>query len=581
MVCRPGHEGNPLERMRHSCAHVMADAVQKLFPKAKITIGPVIEDGFFYDFEYPPGFSPEDLVRIEKKMAEIVAANHPFQRKEVVKEEARKFFGGLGENYKLEILDGIADEKVSLYQHGSFIDLCKGPHIGRTGQIKAFKLLKVAGAYWRGDERNPMLQRIYGTCFESDADLKMYLNRLEEAVKRDHRKLGQELGLFSIEPEIGGGLVLWHPKGATIRHLIEDFLHQELTVNGYEFVYSPHIGRSKLWETSGHLDFFKENMYAPMDVEGQSYFLKPMNCPFHIAIYRSKLRSYRDLPIRFAEFGTVYRYERSGVLQGLTRVRGLTQDDAHIFCRPDQVEIEIQNCLELLLKILKTFGLTQFRSTLSTKPEKAVGDDLQWEFATLALKKALEDAKLPYEVDAGGGAFYGPKIDIQIQDALGRYWQCSTIQFDFNLPQRFDLKFMDQESQGKRPYMIHRALLGSLERFLGILIEHYCGSFPTWLAPVQSIILNISETQESYCQNLLNRLKKDGIRAEWDARPEKLGLKIRTALMQKIPYMLVVGEKEIEADQVSVRSKKEKDLGPMSVEAFIQKISREVADRTA
>lgn len=575
MVCRSGHEDDPLERLRHTCAHVMADAVQKIFPKAKITIGPVIEEGFFYDFDYPAGFTPEDLAKIEKKMAEIIKQDSPLVRKEISKKEAAALFKKMGEKYKLEILEGIPDKTVTLYTHGDFTDLCKGPHVAKTGEIKAFKLLKVSGAYWRGDEKNPMLQRIYGTAFFSQKELEEYLKRLEEAEKRDHRRLGHELDLFSINPSIGGGLVLWHPKGAKLRMVIEDFLRRELEAGGYQFVCTPHVGRSTLWETSGHLEFFKENMYAPMEVEGQTYFLKPMNCPFHISIYANKKRSYRELPVRLAEFGTVYRFERSGVLHGLTRVRGFTQDDAHIFCTPEQADQEIKNCLGLVLKVLKAFDLTEFKAHVATQPPEIVGSKKEWDQATKALTQAVEAHHIPYEIDEGGGAFYGPKIDLKIKDALGRFWQLSTIQFDFNLPERFEIQYQGADGGLHRPFMVHRALLGSFERFLGILIEHTAGAFPVWLAPVQAILLNITDAQSPYCQKVLEALKSAGLRAEWDARNEKLGFKIRAAQLEKIPYMLVVGDKEVAQNKIAVRSRKEGDLGTMGVEALIEKIKRE------
>ena len=574
MVCRPDHENDPLEKMRHSCAHVMADAVQRLFPDAKITIGPAIEDGFFYDFDYPKGFTPDDLKKIEAEMAKIIKESLPFECKEISKKEALAFFKKQGENYKLEIINGIEGDTVTLYTHGKFTDLCKGPHVANTGDIKAFKLLKVSGAYWRGDEKNPMLQRIYGTAFASKKDLDEYLKRLEEAEKRDHRKLGQELELFEINADIGGGLILWLPKGATIRQIIEHFLQKELTAAGYSWVNTPHLGRASLWETSGHLEFFKENMYAPMEVEGQTYYIKPMNCPFHIEIYHSRRRSYRELPVRLAEFGTVYRFERSGVLHGLTRVRGFTQDDAHIFCTPEQVETEINDCFALVLKVLRAFGLTEFKAYVATKPEKAVGRDADWEKATKALKGAVELHKIPYEMDEGGGAFYGPKIDLKIKDALGRFWQLSTIQFDFNLPERFQIGYQAADGQSHRPFMVHRALLGSFERFFGILIEHYAGAFPVWLAPVQAVLLTISDGQSEYAQKVCDQLRRAGFRAEWDGRNEKLGLKIREAQLKKIPYMLVIGDKEMKEEKVAVRGRTEGDLGAMPLDAFVEKLKQ-------
>lgn len=571
MVCRPGHEHDPVEKMRHSCAHVMADAVRRLYPSAKITIGPVIEEGFFYDFDYPAGFTPDDLKKIEAEMAKIIKENLSFECKEVSKKEALDFFKKQGENYKLEIINGIEGDTVTFYTHGKFTDLCKGPHVAKTGDIKAFKLLKVSGAYWRGDEKNPMLQRIYGTAFASKKDLDDYLKQLAEAEKRDHRKLGQELELFEINPDIGGGLVLWHPKGATVRQIIENFLRTELTAAGYSWVNTPHVGRASLWETSGHLEFFKENMYAPMEVEGQTYYLKPMNCPFHIEMYHSRRRSYRELPVRLAEFGTVYRFERSGVLHGLTRVRGFTQDDAHIFCTPEQVETEINDCLALVLKVLRAFGLTEFKAYVATQPEKAVGRKEDWEKATKALTGAVELHKIPYEIDEGGGAFYGPKIDLKIKDALGRFWQLSTIQFDFNLPERFQIGYQAADGQFHKPFMVHRALLGSFERFFGILIEHYAGAFPVWLAPVQAVLLTISDGQSEYAQKMGDQLRKAGFRVECDLRNEKLGLKIREAQLKKVPYMLVIGDKEMQENKIAVRGRIEGDLATMNLESFINR----------
>lgn len=576
MVCRAGHENDPLERMRHSCAHVMADAVQQLFPEAKITIGPVIEEGFFYDFDFPRGFTPEDLEKIEKKMAEIIKQNLPFERKEVGYEEAKKFFKKNKEKFKLEILEGIREETITFYRHGEFTDLCKGPHVKSTGEVKAFKLLKTSGAYWRGDEKNPMLQRIYGTAFLSQKDLTAYLKQLEEAEKRDHRKLGTQLDLYEVDPNIGGGLILWHPQGTRVRMVIEDFLKSELQEAGYDFVTTPHVGKSTLWQTSGHLEFFKESMYSPMEVEGQTYFLKPMNCPFHISIYQSRLRSYRDLPIRFAEFGTVYRFERSGVLHGLTRVRGFTQDDAHIFCTPEQVEEEIDQCLALVLKVLRAFGLTEFQAFVANRPPKVVGSESDWTMATKALEKAVKNHKIPYQIDEGGGAFYGPKIDLKIKDALGRYWQLSTIQFDFNLPQRFDISYQGPDGAKHRPYMVHRALLGSFERFFGILVEHYAGDFPVWLAPVQVILLTITENQSTYAQEVKRQLQKGKVRVAWDARNEKLGLKIREAQLKKIPYMAVIGDKEVTEKKLAIRSRKKGDLGPVLVDDFMKRLQQEI-----
>ena len=465
-------------RLRHSAAHVMADAVLQLFPEAKFAIGPPTHDGFYYDFEVSRPFTPEDLEQIDGLMSRSIAARHGFERQEVNRQEAQNIFAQ--QPYKLEIIEGLPeDETISIYRHGEFVDLCQGPHVDNTADIAAFKLLSVAGAYWRGDETRPMLQRIYGTAFESQDQLADHLARLEEAEKRDHRTLGRQLGLFTIHDEIGPGLIVWHPKGGQVRTIIEDYWRELHYRRGYDIVYSPHIGRAKLWQTSGHLDFYRESMYPPLVVDEQEYFLKPMNCPFHIMIYRSAMRSYRELPLRFAELGTVYRYERSGVLHGLMRVRGFTQDDAHIFCRPEQLEDEVGGVLDLTFELLGAFGFSDYAISLSTRPEKFVGEPEMWERATQSLRLALEQRNLAFTLDEGGGAFYGPKIDVNITDALGRAWQCTTIQFDFNLPQRFDLTYQDDQGGRSQPYMVHRAILGSMERFLGVLIEHYAGALPT------------------------------------------------------------------------------------------------------
>ncbi|MBI2343292.1 MAG: threonine--tRNA ligase [Deltaproteobacteria bacterium] len=569
MVCRSGHEDHPLERMRHSCAHVMADAVQQLFPAAKITIGPVIEHGFYYDFDFPQGFTPEDLPRIEARMREIIVRDHPFAREEVSKAEARSLFAAKGESYKLEILDGISDDRVTLYRHGDFVDLCKGPHVERTGAIKAIKLLKVSGAYWRGNEKNPMLQRIYGTAFDTEEALQEYVHRLEEAERRDHRKLGAHLGLFSTMDQYGPGLILWHPKGARVRRVIEDYWREAHQRAGYELVYSPHIARLDLWKTSGHWDFYRESMYSPMDLDGVAYELKPMNCPFHIQIFQKEALSYRDLPMRMAELGTVYRYERSGVLHGLMRVRGFTQDDAHIFCTPEQLQAEVRAVLQFVLAMLSTFGFTQYDIVLSTKPEKYVGTDDLWDRATAALEGALTAQGVAYTVDPGEGVFYGPKIDVKIRDVLDRAWQCSTIQVDFNLPERYQISYAGADGAKHRPIMVHRALLGSLERFFGILIEHYAGDFPLWLAPVQAVVIPITDSQGEVAQRLVAACRAAGLRVDCDLSQEKLGAKIRQAELQKIPYMLVLGKREAEAGTVSVRSRKDGDRGAMTLEACV------------
>ena len=563
-------------RLRHSAAHVMADAVLKLFPEAKMGIGPPIHDGFYYDFEVSRPFTPEDLQKIQALMEESITEEHPFQREEIGREEAFKLFGD--QPYKLEIINNLPDAAtLSIYRHAEFVDLCQGPHVDGTGNISAVKLLSVAGAYWRGDEKRPMLQRIYGTAFESREALENHLSRLEEAEKRDHRTLGRQLDLYTIHDEIGPGLIVWHPKGGLVRTIIEDYWRELHKRHSYDVVYSPHIGRSNLWETSGHLDFYRENMYGSLEVDEQEYFLKPMNCPFHIMIYRSDLRSYRELPLRFAELGTVYRYERSGVLHGLMRVRGFTQDDAHIFCRPDQVEDEIGGVLDLTFELLDAFGFFEYSVMLSTRPEKAVGDIEMWDHATGSLKSALTSRGLPFQVDEGGGAFYGPKIDIMITDALGRQWQCTTVQFDFNLPERFDLTFQDAEGTRSRPYMVHRAILGSVERFFGVLLEHYAGAFPLWLAPVQALIIPIADRHIEYAEKVKAQLSIKDFRVQIDTRSERMNLKIRNAQQQKVPYMLVVGDKEAEADAVAVRLRDETNLGAMPVEDLLERMRMEMS----
>ncbi|MDP7349605.1 MAG: threonine--tRNA ligase [Nitrospinota bacterium] len=570
---------NKLEKLRHSTAHVMAQAVKRLYPETLVTIGPAIENGFYYDFDREEPFKPEDLQKIEKLMHEIVKENFPVVRSELNKEEALKFFEGKGEKYKKELITEIEDEEVSIYTQGEFADLCRGPHVGSTGDIKSFKLLSVAGSYWRGDENNKMLQRIYGIAFYSRKDLGEYLDRLEEAKKRDHRKLGKELDLFHVDEEIGSGLILWHPKGALVRTIIEDFWRKEHYKNGYQILYSPHIARAHLWETSEHLNFYKENMYSPMDIDGTDYIVKPMNCPFHIKIYNSRLRSYRELPFRWAELGTVYRYEKTGVLHGLLRVRGFTQDDAHIFCRSDQLPEEISKALDFTIFILRSFGFEEYQIYLSTKPDKFVGSEESWEKATTALKGALDKSGMAYEIDAGEGVFYGPKIDVKIKDSLGRAWQCSTIQVDFNLPERFKISYIGEDGQPHQPIMIHRALMGSLERFFGCLIEHFAGAFPTWLAPVQVRILTITDNHIKYAEEISEFLKKDGIRVELDSRNEKVGFKIREAQTSKIPYMLIIGDKEIKDKEVAVRKRKEKKTETMDSEDFLSKLNKEIISK--
>ena len=567
------------ERIRHSTAHVMADVVTQMFPDIKLAIGPPTEDGFYYDFLAPEPFRDEDLRRIERRMRGIIARNLPFEYSEYPRDEALRL--NADEPLKLEIINEIPeDEAISTYRHGEFEDLCAGPHVESTGKIPAFKLLSVAGAYWRGDEKRPMLQRIYGTAFESQEALDEHLHRLEEARRRDHRLLGRELDLFSMHDETGPGLIVWHPKGARLRGIVEDFWKQEHYNAGYDLVYTPHIGRSTLWETSGHLDFYQENMYAAMDMDGQDYYLKPMNCPFHIMYYRTAMRSYRDLPMRVGELGSVYRYERGGVLHGLMRVRGMTQDDAHIFCRPDQVVDEVNGVLDLNFHLLEALGFSEFDVMLSTRPEKAVGEPEQWELATDSLRRTLEQRGIPFEVDEGGGAFYGPKIDIHIRDAIGRLWQCTTVQFDFNLPERFGLTYIGEDGQEHRPYMVHRALLGSLERFMGTLIEHYGGAFPVWLAPVQAVVIPIADRHVEYADSVRAQLTAAGIRAQTDGRSERMNAKIREAQLQKIPYMLVVGDREAGADAAAVRLRSGENLGAIPVEEVVGRIVQEADSRT-
>ncbi len=570
-----------IEIYRHSASHIMAEAVKGLFPDARLAIGPAIEEGFYYDFDVNRPFTPEDLEKIEKKMQEIIKRDLPFVREEITKAEAIKLFQKLGEDYKIELINELNDETISIYRQGDFVDLCRGPHIPSTGRIKAFKLLSTAGAYWRGSEKNKMLQRIYGASFPAKGELDAYLKKLEEIKKRDHRRLGKELDLFSINDDAGGGLILWHPKGAAIRKTIEDFWRDEHYKNGYELVYTPHIARLDLWRTSGHWDFYRENMYSPMIIEDVEYELKPMNCPFHIMIYKSHIRSYRDLPMKFAELGTVYRYERSGVLHGLLRVRGFTQDDAHIFCRPDQLEDEILKILDFTLFMLRTFGFTEYDIYLSTRPEKYVGALENWEKATDALRLALEKRGLKYEVDPGEGVFYGPKIDLKIKDVLGRAWQCTTIQVDFNLPERFEVSYVGEDNKPHQTIMIHRALMGSLERFFGVLIEHYAGAFPAWLSPVQAVVMTITDAQTEYAKGIAELLKKEGIRVQGDFRSEKIGFKIRESQLMKTPYMLIIGDKEVQAGAVAVRTRKGEDLGQMKVEEFLNKIKKEIEERAA
>jgi threonyl-tRNA synthetase len=569
-----------LEIIRHSTAHLLAQAVKDLFPTAQVTIGPVIENGFFYDFSFERPFTPDDLEAIEAKMAALAGADLPVVREVMKRDAAVEYFKNIGEHYKAEIIADIpANEAISLYRQGDWIDLCRGPHVPSTGKLKAFKLTKVAGAYWRGDSNNEMLQRIYGTAWPDKKALKQYLVRLEEAEKRDHRRIGKELDLFSLQEEAGGGLVFWHPKGARIRRVMEDYWRDSHIAAGYELLYTPHIALQTLWDTSGHTDFYREGMYKPMEEENQLYQLKPMNCPFHVLIYKNALRSFRELPIRWAELGTVYRHEMSGALHGLLRVRGFTQDDAHVFCREEQISDEIQAILDLTLSTLEAYGFDAFSIVLSTRPEKAVGSEDIWDKATEALRDALDAKALEYSLDEGGGAFYGPKIDVKIRDAIGREWQCSTIQLDFNLPERFDMEYVAEDGQRHRPIMIHRALLGSLERFFGILIEHYEGKFPAWLAPVQVVIMNITDRQEDYALDVRETLRNQGLRVELDLRNEKIGFKIRQHTLQRVPYLLVVGDREVESKTVAVRTRGGKDLGSRTIDDFVQALQAELVSR--
>ncbi len=563
-----------VEVLRHSTSHVMAQAVQSLFPGAKVTIGPAIREGFYYDFDVERGFSPEDFERIEAKMKEIVERDLPIVRRLVSREEAIRIFRQKGEPYKVELIEELPDSQVSLYQQGDFIDLCRGPHLPSTGKIKSFKLTSVAGAYWRGDERNKMLQRIYGTAFPTAEALEKHLFLLEEARRRDHRKLGRELDLFSINEEAGAGLVLYHPKGALLRTILEDFEKREHLKRGYQIVMGPQILKLDLWKRSGHFDNYRDKMYFT-EVEGQGYGIKPMNCLAHMLIYKSKLRSYRDLPIRYFELGTVHRHEKSGELHGLLRVRGFTQDDAHILCTPDQLNGEIKGILDFVRDVMKIFDFP-YALEISTRPEKGtIGSEEDWDRATNALRSALEESGLPYQINEGEGAFYGPKIDVKLEDALKREWQCATIQVDFAMPERFDLSYIGADGEKHRPVMVHRVILGAMERFIGVLTEHFAGAFPTWLAPVQVILLTVTDPQIPYAEKVYQRLIESGIRAEKDFRNEKLGLKIREAELQKIPYMAVIGDREVKQERIAPRARTGKTLSPMKIEEFIQKIKEE------
>uniref|UniRef100_A0A1D1YLF9 threonine--tRNA ligase n=2 Tax=Anthurium amnicola TaxID=1678845 RepID=A0A1D1YLF9_9ARAE len=581
-VVLPTNESSEmLLRIRHTCAHIMAMAVQKLFPNAKVTIGPWIDNGFYYDFDMEP-LTDKDLKRIKKEMDRIITQDLPLIREEVSREEAQRRIMAINEPYKMEILESIKEEPITIYHLGNeWWDLCAGPHVDSTGNISknAFELESVAGAYWRGDENKQMLQRIYGTAWETAQQLKAYLHFKEEAKRRDHRRLGQDLDLFSIQDEAGGGLVFWHPKGAIVRHLIEDSWKKVHIQHGYELLYTPHVAKADLWKISGHLDFYKENMFDQIQIEDEQYQLRPMNCPYHILVYMRKLHSYRDFPIRVAELGTVYRYELSGSLHGLFRVRGFTQDDAHIFCLEDQIKDEIRGVLDLTEEILLQFGFMKYEVNLSTRPKKSVGSDDIWEKATTALRDALDDKGWDYQIDEGGGAFYGPKIDLKIEDALGRKWQCSTVQVDFNLPERFDISYVDSNAEKRRPIMIHRAILGSLERFFGVLIEHYAGDFPLWISPLQARVLPVTDNEVSYCTEVLLRLKSSGIRAEL-SHGERLPKLIRNAEKQKVPLMAVVGPKEVETHTVTVRSRFAGELGNMSLDDFIRRIQFAVESKT-
>ncbi len=577
MVIDKNEKEKKTEIIRHSVAHVMAEAVKSLFPEAKFGIGPSIENGFYYDFDLPRPLVPEDLPEIESKMQGIIKADTSFIHKVVSKEEARQLFAN--QPYKLELIDEINDDVVSIYRQSDFVDLCRGPHVTSTGEIKAFKLISIAGAYWRGDEKLPMLQRIYGVAFENKERLEEHLRKLDEAQKRDHRKLGKELDLYSIHREAGPGLVCWHPKGSTVRRIIEDFWRQEHIKRGYDIIYTPHIAKLELWKTSGHWDFYRENMYNTMDIEEEAYVLKPMNCLYHILIYKNRMRSYRELPIRYAELGTVYRYERSGVLHGLSRVRGFTQDDAHIFCRFDQLEDEVTSVLELALFMTSTFGFEDYGIMLSTRPEKSTGSLEVWEKATDILKRALKKQKVEYQIDPGEGVFYGPKIDIKFRDALGRDWQGPTIQVDFNLPQRFDVTYIGEDGKEQPTAMVHRTVLGSMERFMASLTEHYGGAFPVWLAPIQVYIIPIADRHIEYVKKMADDLKKEGVRVEVDSRSETMNQKIRQAQLDKVPVMLIAGDKEVSSDTVSVRLRNGKQIQDQRYSDFKKSLRKAISQK--
>lgn len=569
-----------LEALRHSTAHLMAAAVQELYEDVKFDIGPSTEDGFYYDFDLAHRFTPDDLTTIEQAMRKLVNKRLPFERFELSRDEAETLLKEQGQTYKLERLAAVPEgEVISFYRLGDFVDLCRGPHVENSGQIAAFKLLTIAGSYYRGDENNPMLQRIYGTAFEDKKAMNDYFQMLEEAKKRDHRKLGRELDLFSFSDTVGPGLVLWHPKGAFVRHTFETYWRDAHYKNGYDMLYTPNLGRSALWETSGHLDFYKDSMYSPMEIDEQNYYVKPMNCPFHIEIYKSRIHSYRELPLRWAELGTVYRYEKSGTLHGLLRVRGFTQDDAHIICTPEQIEHEISEVLRFSLQVWKDFGFKEIKPYLATRPAKAVGEPERWDLAIKSLEKAVADAGLVCEIDEGGGAFYGPKIDLKIKDAIGREWQTSTIQFDFNLPDRFDMTYIGDDGKKHRPFMVHRALLGSIERFFGILVENYAGAFPLWLAPEHARILPITDRQHDFAVKVLAELKQLGFRVSLDDRSESVNAKIKNARNERIPYMLVIGDREVENGTMAVRSRREGQLGEMDIKQIADKMRLEIENK--
>ncbi len=571
-----------IERMRHSFAHVMAEAVQHLYGGVKFGIGPAIEDGFYYDFLFPKPVTDEDLRTIEKEMRRIMAQNQSFVREEVSREQAREIFRD--QPFKLELVEGLEEGTISIYKQGDFVDLCRGPHVESTKELKAdaFKLKTIAGAYWRGDEKRPMLTRIYAYAFASKADLEAYLHMLEEAERRDHRKLGKELDLFSTHEEAGPGLIYWHPKGGRVRVELEKWWREEHYKNGYEILFTPHIGKSWLWETSGHLGFYKENMYSPMKIDEDEYFIKPMNCPFHMMIYKTSSHSYRDLPLRWAELGTVYRYERSGVLHGLMRVRGFTQDDAHIICTPEQIEDEILEVLRFSLSMWKTLGFKEIKAYLATRPADSVGEPERWDQALVSLRKAIDKEGLPYEIDEGGGAFYGPKIDLKVKDAIGREWQMTTIQFDFNEPERFDMTYVDKDGKQKRPYMVHRALLGSIERFFGVFIEHYAGAFPAWLMPDQVAVIPVAPTFDEYAKEVTANLRGKGIRAKAMLSEERMNAKIRDAQNQKIPYMVILGQREQDERTVSLRLRTGGQENGIALDAFtaraLEKIETKALD---